>query len=247
MDDVAVMVGQHLHFDVPRVLDVFFEIHVAVAEGGLGLGPRLLQRRLERQVVRRHAHAAAAAAGHRLDQHGKADLVGEAQRFLVAGDHALAAGHDGHAGLAGQIAGRVLVAELGHRLRAGADEVDLAAAADLVEVGVLGQEAVAGMNRLHVADFGGADHAGDLEIAVGRLRRADAIRFVGQLEIAGAAIALAEDGHRLDAQLAARPDDPQRDFTAIGNENSLVHGREGQVSGCQVSGVRIRLTDTLTP
>ena len=41
--DVAVMVGQHLHFDVPRLLDVFFEIDVAVAERGLGLGLRLLQ------------------------------------------------------------------------------------------------------------------------------------------------------------------------------------------------------------
>ena len=124
-----------------------------------------------------------------------------------------------------QLAGRVLVAELGHRLRAGADEVDLAAAADLVEVGVLGQEAVAGMNRLHVADFGRADHAGDLEIAVGGLRRADAIRLVRQLEIACAAVAFAEDGDRLDAQLAARPDDPQRNFTAVGYENSLIHGR----------------------
>ena len=66
MHDVAVMIGQHLHFDVPRMLDVFFEIDVAVAERRLGLGPRLLQRRLERQVVRRHAHAAPAAAGRPL-------------------------------------------------------------------------------------------------------------------------------------------------------------------------------------
>ena len=84
MHDVAVMIGQHLHFDVPRVLDVFFEIHVAVAERGLGLGPRLLQCRLERQIVRRHAHPASAAAGHRLDQHGKADVVGKPQRLLFA-------------------------------------------------------------------------------------------------------------------------------------------------------------------
>ncbi len=43
MHDVAVMIGQHLHLDVPRMLDVLFEINVAVAERGLGLGPRLLQ------------------------------------------------------------------------------------------------------------------------------------------------------------------------------------------------------------
>ena len=53
MDDVAVRVGQHLHLDVPGMLDVFFEVDVGVAEGGLGLGLGLLQGRLQGQVVER--------------------------------------------------------------------------------------------------------------------------------------------------------------------------------------------------
>ena len=53
VDDVAVMIGEHLHFDVPRMLDVLFEVDAAVAERRFGFGPRLLKRRLERQVVRR--------------------------------------------------------------------------------------------------------------------------------------------------------------------------------------------------
>ena len=36
-------VGEHLHFDVPRLLDVLFEVDGAVAEGGFGLGLGLLQ------------------------------------------------------------------------------------------------------------------------------------------------------------------------------------------------------------
>ena len=52
MHRVAVVVGQHLHLDVPRMLDVFFQVDVAVAEGGLGLGLGLLQGGLQRQVVR---------------------------------------------------------------------------------------------------------------------------------------------------------------------------------------------------
>ena len=47
VDRVAVVIGEDLDFDVPRVLDVLFQIDVAVAEGGLGFGPRLLQRRFE--------------------------------------------------------------------------------------------------------------------------------------------------------------------------------------------------------
>jgi hypothetical protein len=37
---------------------------------------------------------------------------------------------------------------------AGADELDLAVAADLGEVGPLGEEAVAGVDRIHVGDLG---------------------------------------------------------------------------------------------
>ena len=83
--------------------------------------------------------------------------------------------------------------------------------------GVLGQKTVARMNRLHVADLGGADDAVDLQIAVGGLGRADAIGLVGQFEVGGAAVGLAEDGHGFDAQLAAGANDPQGDLTAIGN------------------------------
>ena len=37
VDDVAVAVGQDLHFDVARLLDVFFEVDAAVLEGVLRL------------------------------------------------------------------------------------------------------------------------------------------------------------------------------------------------------------------
>ncbi len=175
---------------------------------------------------------------------GKPTEWAKVERLLLVAHDAVAAGHDRHVGLARQRPSRVFVAQPGHRLRAGADEVDVAAAADFVEVGVFGEEAVAGMNRLHVADFGGADHAGDFEIAVGRFGRADAIGFVRQLQIMGTAVAFAVDRHGLDAQLPARADDPQRDLTPVGNKNSLVHGdlcrfgfqpdSSGSVSGWKV-------------
>ena len=110
-------------------------------------------------VVAGHAHAAAAAAGRRLDQHRIADLFGQTQGLRFVVNQALAAGHDGDAGLLGQLAGLVLVAEQLHRLVRRADELDLAVAADLGEMCVLGEEAVAGMDRLHVGDLGGADDA----------------------------------------------------------------------------------------
>src|SRR5205807_10283649 len=44
-DNVAVLVAQHLEFDVARVLDVLLEIKIAVAEGGRGLRLRLTKKR----------------------------------------------------------------------------------------------------------------------------------------------------------------------------------------------------------
>ncbi len=43
MDDVAVLVGEDLHFDVPRPLDVLLEIDAGIAKRGFGLGRGLLQ------------------------------------------------------------------------------------------------------------------------------------------------------------------------------------------------------------
>ena len=223
MDGVAVQVGQHLDLDVPGMLDVFLQVDFRVAEGGLGLGLGLLEGRLQGQLVDGHAHAAPAPARRRLDEHRKPQLLGQPHGLGLALDEALAARDGGHAGLAGHPAGRVLVAHQRHRLVRGTDELDVATAADVGEMGVLRQEAVAGMDRLHVADLRGADHAVDLQVAVRRLGQADAIGLVGQRQVVRAAVGLAENGHGLDAQLAAGTKDPQGDLTPVGNEDALEH------------------------
>ena len=84
-------------------------------------------------------------------------------------------------------------------------------------MGVLGQKTVARMNRLNVADLGGADHAIDLQIAVGGLGRADAISLVGQFQVGRPAVGLAENSHRFHAQLAAGAEDAQGDLAAVGD------------------------------
>ena len=94
-------------------------------------------------------------------------------------------------------------------------------------MGVLGQEPVARMDRLHVADLGGADDAVDLQVAVGGPGRADAIGLVGQVQVGGPAVGLAEDGHGFDAHLAAGAEDPQGDFAPVGNQNAFEHQRPG--------------------
>ena len=72
MDDVA-PVAEHLHLDMARALDQFFEIEPAVAKGGFGFGARLRHQPIELGAIVDDADAAAAAAGRRLDHHGIAE------------------------------------------------------------------------------------------------------------------------------------------------------------------------------
>ena len=103
------------------------------------------------------------------------------------------------------------------------DELEVAAPADLGEVRVLAQEAVAGMDRLDVGDLGGGDDPGDVQVTVGAGGLADADRAVGQREVRRIAVGLRVDGDHLDAQLLAGADDPQRDLTTVGHQNTLKH------------------------
>ena len=103
------------------------------------------------------------------------------------------------------------------------DKLDVATAAHFVEVRVFGQETITGVNGLHIANLRGADHAVDLAIAVRAFGRTDAIGLRGKLQVGGAPVGLAENGNGLDAQLSASANDSQRNFTAIGYQNALVH------------------------
>jgi hypothetical protein len=130
--------------------------------------------------------------------------------------------------LLGEVAGRGLVAHLPDLFARGADEGDVRGAHDVGELGVLGQEAVAGVNRVRPRDLGGGDDAGDVQIAVARRRAADAHVVVGEPGVQAVAVRLGIDGHGLDAQLLARADHPQGDFPAVRDQHLLEH--QGRMS-----------------
>ena len=97
------------------------------------------------------------------------------------------------------------------------------AGADIGEFGVLGEESVAGMNRVGAGDLGGGDDARNVEIRVARRRRPDAHVVVGEPHVQRFAVRLGVDRHRLHVELAAGADDPQRDLAAIGDQDFLKH------------------------
>ena len=64
---------------------------------------------------------------------------------------------------------------------------------------------------------------GMLEVGLARRRRADADVVVGEAHVQRLAIGLRVHGDRLDAELAARADDAQRDLAAIRDQDFLEH------------------------
>ena len=226
-DRVLVLVGEHLDLDVARVLEELLQVHGGVAEGGAGFGARGLHRRDQRRLRVDDAHAAAAAAARGLDD----DRIADRARRLDDLLRVFRAGRPPSPGTQGtpdlimaclaETLSPIVRIESGRR----ADEGEAAALHPLGEVGVFGEEAVAGVDRLGVGDLGGRDDGRHVEVALRRGRGPDADGFVGELDVLGVAVGLGIDHHRLDAELAAGALDPQGDFPAVGDQDLLEHAR----------------------
>ena len=146
---------------------------------------------------------------------GNPILPGDLHRLLFGLDDAVAARRDGNPGFAGMGARRIFVAHRVHRARRRTDELDLAAFADFREVRVLRQKTVAGMDRIHVADFGRAHDAVDLQITFRARRRADANRLVRELDVERIDIRFRINREGANPQFLAGADDAEGDFAAV--------------------------------
>ncbi len=224
MHDVAVAVAEHLHLDVARLHHDLFDQHASIAERALGLALR--RRQQLRQIGLRldEAHAAPAAAGHRLDHHGVADLPRfRRQRFRIL-LVALVAGHDRHAGLDGDLFRGRLAAERPHRLRRRADEDEAGSFHRFGKIGVLRQEAIARMDGLGSRRLGGGDDLVASEIAFGRRRWTDVHGLVGVRHMQRLGVGIRIDGDGRDAETARGADDPASDLAPVGDQDLCQHG-----------------------
>jgi hypothetical protein len=79
------------------------------------------------------------------------------------------------------------------------------------------------VNGVHVCDFRRADDAIGAQVAVGTFGPADANCLVGELHVERLDVSFGIDRQGLDTHFATGTNDPERDFTAIGDENLLNH------------------------
>jgi hypothetical protein len=218
------------------VLEEFLHIHRRVVEGGACLAAGHVDGVDQRRFGMHHAHAAPAAAACGLDDHRVADGAAYLDDFLrIVGQGAIGAGHAGYAGGLHGILGADLVAHQADGFRPWADEGEAGFLDALAEVGVFGKEAVAGMDGLGVGDFRRRDDRRNVEVALARGRRADADRFVGELDVFRFGVGFGMHGHRAHAEFAAGAQDAQGDLPAVGNKNLAEHAQPITNMGCPYS------------
>src|SRR5213595_868137 len=182
MDDVATTIGHDLKFNVARVDDELFQIHLIVSKCFLSLMTRAVESGFKAWLIMRSAHPAAATAAGRFDHHRIAELFCDSHRLILCRNDSIAAGGYRHAGFPRSRTSSVLVTHRLHRTGGRADEFDVAAFADLDKMRVLGEKPVAWMNRVNIADLGRAHDPIDSQIALKARRRTDADRFISKLD-----------------------------------------------------------------
>ena len=189
----------------------------SLPKAAAGLAPRLLQAAREIGGAIHHAHAAAAAAERRLDDQREADfrrdLFGLFERRVIA---VSVPGTTGMPAFCARRRAAVLSPSRSSSSALGPDEGDAGALAGARQRRILGEEAVARMDRVHVLLAGQGNDA--LHVQVGFHRAfafADQVGFVGLEAVQGQAVFLGIDGHGAQAQFIGRAQDANRDFAAI--------------------------------
>ena len=214
----AVGVGQDLHLDVARLLQVALEVDRVVAEGGQGRAPAGFERRRQVLLLLNDPHPDAAAARGRLEQDRVAETRGRGLRrrlVLQAGR----ARHDRHPCRLHAPAGLDLVAHGPHARSARPDEDQARRLAGLGEAGVLGQEAVPRVDRVRSRAPGHVDQLIDVQVCLARRTAAQLLALLREVDVGRAAIRLGEDRHRGDPHLTAGPHHPQRDLAPVGDQD----------------------------
>ena len=173
MNDIAVTVTEHLHLDMARALNIFLDKDVIVAKACRRLTPATGEAICKFFRTLDQPHTLAAAACHRLYQYRIADRIGlDSKEACILVTAHIARRHR-HARLLHQLLGSILQPHCRNafRVRANPDQPGVDHA--LRKFCVLGEEAIARMDRLCTGGLGSSDDPGPNKIAFPRRRRTD--------------------------------------------------------------------------
>src|SRR5581483_3975617 len=218
VDDVAVGVGEDLHLDVARVLEVPLDVDGRVREVGLALALRRLEGTLDVVALPDDLEALAAAARRRLDREGPAELVPEPRDLGRRRNRLGRPRDDRDAGCGHPLTRLGLRAHRLDRLGGRADPDETGGLDGPRELGVLGEEAVAGVDRLDAGCAGDLEQPLLVQVALARRTGAEQKGLVRSADVQRAAVRLRVHRDGRDSELPQRAEDADRDLTAVGNE-----------------------------
>ena len=221
-DHVAVGVGQALGLHVAGLVEVALDEALAAAERGDGLADRGVVQLGDLFEGAGDLQAAPAAAEGGLDRDRQAVLLGERDDLVGAGDRVGRAGDQRGAGALGDVPGGDLVTEVADGLRRRADPGQARVQDGLGELGVLREEAVAGVDGVRPGVLRGLQHLGHVQVAGGRGVTAQGERLVGRADMQSVPVRIGVDGHARDPGVPAGPGNADSDFATVGDEH-LAH------------------------
>ena len=211
--DRAVGVGHDLHLDVTRGRQVRLDEHGAVAEGGLGLRARHRELALEVLGLLDDAHATPATTGGGLDQEREVARRGGGRVDLE--DRHVSSGHE--------LLGADLAAHRLDRLRRRTDPRQARLTDGARELGVLGQEAVARVDRVGPGRLGGGEHEVTTQVGLGCRVAGQVHRDVGLANEGRLGIGVGVDRDGADAEVTARAEHAPGDLAAVRDQDAANH------------------------
>src|SRR5262245_24218365 len=208
MDDVAMAIGNDLKFNVARIYDELFQVHLVVSKCFLRLMTRAVESGFKAWLVMRGAHPTPTTTAGRLNHYWVPELLCDFHRLILCLNDSIAARRYRHPDFACSSTSSVFVAHGLHRTRGRPDELDVAAFADLHEMRVLSQKPIAGMNRVNIADLSRAHDPINFQIALKAGRRTDANRFISQLDVQRVDVCFRIDCERANTEFFAGANHP---------------------------------------
>ena len=171
-----------------------------------------------------HTHAAPAAAARRLDDHRVLDRPGDLDDFLrIVRKCARGARHSRDPRLDHGLLCAHLVAHEANRFGTRSDERETAFLDPFGKIGILGKEAVTGVDRLGVGHFGGADDGRHVEVTKWTRGWAYADRLVGQLDVLRLRIGFRISHYGSNAHFTTGALYAQRYFATVGDQDFAEH------------------------
>src|SRR5699024_2470961 len=212
------LVSDDLCLDVAGLVQVALHEALAATEGGGGLTGGGLEEVSDLVHLIGDLHATSAATEGSLDGDGETELLGEGDNLVGVLDGLLGAGCHRCVGGVGDVAGGGLGTGGAGGLRGWSDPDQALVDDGFSEVGVLGEEAVAGVDSVCT---GLACYVNDLvndEVGLCGSLAAECEGLIGILDERGICVRLCVDGDRGDAFVPGCAENTDCNFTTVGDK-----------------------------